>query len=248
MGTFNHIFNRIFVNNVNTVVVDGIVAFVSVDTYNVNIVESIFISFYHYLMLVLILSGDVELNPGPVTHYSKKNCKILYSNIRGLRSNFLDLQSCARNYDLLFLSETLVSSNRSKVEFLIPGFDGPDFIYRRNIPHAQGMAVYSKSGRPIYRQKNLECSCHEVLCFKIFSKFYNIYAFAVYRNPNIDDSIYDCLLEKINMAQSLDSKASFVVCGDCNAKHSEWLNSNSTDQHGQSALEFCVSSDFVHSC
>ena len=46
------------------------------------------------------------------------------------------------------------------------------------------------------------------------------------------------------MAQSLDSKASFVVCGDCNAKHSEWLNSNSTDQHGRSALEFCVSSDF----
>lgn len=47
------------------------------------------------------------------------------------------------------------------------------------------------------------------------------------------------------MVQSQDSKASFVICGDCHAKHSEWLNSNSTDQHGRSALEFCVYSDFI---
>ncbi|XP_066969272.1 rhomboid-related protein 1-like [Macrobrachium rosenbergii] len=46
------------------------------------------------------------------------------------------------------------------------------------------------------------------------------------------------------MAQSQNSKASFI-CGDCSAKHSKWLNSDSTDQHGLSALEFCVSSNIV---
>ena len=44
------------------------------------------------------------------------------------------------------------------------------------------------------------------------------------------------------MAQSQDPKASFVICGDCNAKHREWLDSNITDMHGRSALEFCTSS------
>lgn len=116
-----------FVNNVNTVVYNGIV-YRSVDFYNVTVVMSLFISFdTDFLLLILTLLGDIELNPGPTTHYSKKNCKALYSNIRGLRSNFLDLQSCAHNYNLMFLTETLVSSNMSKVEFLILGFHGPNF-------------------------------------------------------------------------------------------------------------------------
>ncbi|MEL7079479.1 MAG: reverse transcriptase family protein, partial [Cyanobacteria bacterium J06582_2] len=199
-------------------------------------------SYLIYLTLLLVLSGDIELNPGPASHYRKDNCRILYSNIRGLRTNFLDLQCLAQGYDLMFLTETLVLSNRDKSEFLIPGFNGPEFIYRRSIPHAQGMAVYSRSGQPLYRQKSLECNCHEILCFKVYSKFYNVYIFALYRNPNHDDSIYDCISERIAMAQSQDSKASFVICGDCNAKHRDWLNSSITDQHGRSALEFSVSS------
>ena len=199
-------------------------------------------SYSNFIILSLILSGDVELNPGPASYYQKRNCRVLYSNIRGLRTNFLDLQSHARGYDLMFLAETHVTNNKDKSEFVIPGFDGPEFIYRRGIPHAQGMAVYSRSGQPIYRHKSLECSCHEVLCFKVYSKFHNIYFFALYRNPNHDDSIYDCILERIAMAQSQDPKASFVVCGDCNAKHREWLNSSITDQHGRSARDFSASS------
>ena len=135
-----------------------------------------------------------------------------------------------------------MTSNKSQSEFVLPGFDGPQFIYRRSIPNAQGMAVYSRSGLPVYRQKPLECNCHELLCFKVYSKFYNVYVFALYRNPSHDDSIYDCILEKIAMAQSQDPKASFVICGDCNAKHKEWLGSNVTDMHGRSALEFSAAS------
>ena len=66
--------------------------------------------------------------------------------------------------------------------------------------------------------------------------------FALYRNPNHDDSIYDCLLEKLALAQSQDPKSSFVICGDCNAKHKEWLDSHITDIHGRSALEFSAAS------
>ena len=160
---------------VNIVVVDylylySIVDF-SVSSFSIKVLNLIVV------LLLLILCGDVELNPGPASHFHKKKCSVLYSNIRGLRSNFLDLQGHAKNYDILFLAETLVTSNKSRSEFLIPGFSGPDFVYRRSIPGAQGMAVYTRSGLPIYRQKNLECRCHEVLCFKIYSKYHNIYMY-----------------------------------------------------------------------
>ena len=197
---------------------------------------------FDFGMRILMLSGDLELNPGPATHYLKKSCRVLYSNIRGLRSNLRDLQAHASNFDLLLLSETLVSDNKHSVEFLIPGYSEPHFLYRRNIPNAQGMAVYIRSGMPIYRQNKFECKCHEMLCFKIYSKFNNIYVFACYRNPSCDDSIYDCLLESMSTIQSLDSKASFVICGDFNAHHKDWLISRTTDSHGRSAYEFSFSS------
>ena len=75
---------------------------------------------FDFGMRILMLPGDVELNPGSATHYLKKSYRVLYSNIRGLRSNLRDLQAHANSFDLLFLSETLVSDNKHSVEFLIP--------------------------------------------------------------------------------------------------------------------------------
>ena len=124
---------------------------------------------FDFGMRILMLSGDIELNPGPATHYLKKSCRVFYSNIRGLRNNLRDLQAHDSSFDLLFLSETLVSDNKHSVEFLIPGFSEPHLLYRCNIPNAQGMAVYIRSGMPIYCQDKLECICHEILCFKIYS-------------------------------------------------------------------------------
>ena len=100
------------------------------------------------------------------------------------------------------------------------------------------MAIYVKKNRPIYCQPHYECKCHEILCSKIYSRFYNIYIFAVYRNPTADDTIYDCLLEQISKIQTNDPKASFIVCGDINAHHREWLSSRNTDSHGRSAFKF----------
>lgn len=98
------------------------------------------------MLLSLLLSRGIELNRGPATHYITQNYRVPSSNIQSLWSNFPDLPSCGRNFDLMILSETLVSINRSKGEFLIPEFDSHDFIYCRNILHTQGIAVYTKLG------------------------------------------------------------------------------------------------------
>ena len=72
-------------------------------------------------LIILMLSGDVELNPGPV-HSKLRQCRILYSNIRGLHANINDLAVASRLFDILFCSETLVSQMRHISELLIPGF------------------------------------------------------------------------------------------------------------------------------
>ena len=70
------------VNIVDVVVVDSfyyVVFTFFVTTSVVYVVDLLMV------LLLLILSGDIELNPGPATHFRKKKCSVLYSNIRGLR-------------------------------------------------------------------------------------------------------------------------------------------------------------------
>ena len=195
--------------------------------------------FYVYLLL---LSGDVEFNPGP-SHFGRNKCRILYSNIRGLHANLNELSFISKNYDIILCSETLVSDMRHVSEVLIPNFKKPNLLRRRAINRAQGLAVYVKQGHLAYLQPKFECGCHEACIIKICGKLANFYIFCLYRNPDLDDSIYDCLLVSMAAIQSCDKKASFIFVGDLNAHHVDWLNSVSpTNSHGQAAWDFASAS------
>ena len=101
------------------------------------------------------------------------------------------------------------------------------------------MCVYLRPACSTSRITKFECGCHEMMLVKICSRFNNYYIFSVYRNPDLDDSIYDCLLNSMAYIQESDPKASFVFVGDVNAHHQDWLNSVSqTNQHGRAALDF----------
>ena len=195
-----------------------------------------------FLDLLLLLSGDVEINPGPST-CRRRQCRMLYSNIRGLHANLNDLIVTSKQFDILFCSETLVSNYRSPKELLIPGFKQPHLIKRNDRYRGQGMAVYIRNGFSASRKTNYECNCLEVLVVKVCGRHSNFYLFSIYRNPDANDDIYDCLLSSMAAIQESDRKAAFLFVGDFNAHHREWLNSVSpTDCHGLRALDFATES------
>ena len=201
--------------------------------------------FWDLALILLIRSGDVELNPGPSTRMGMNACvNVLYSNIRGLSGNHRELSLCAQNFDVVFCSETLASSRRSPVELLIQGFNKPilkacDTSHSGGGPGCRGMALYIRSGCSAFRRPRYECSCHETMCVRVCGQYHNFYIFAIYRSPNSDDRIYECLLEQMTAIQGCDPKAAFAFIGDFNAHHREWLGSVSvTDSHGLAALNF----------
>ena len=197
---------------------------------------------YYFLFILLILSGDVELNPGPAR---APRCRIMYHNIRGLYANLSELQIASRDYDIILCSETLVSSRRHVSELLLPDFNKPTLLLRDARPRVRGLAAYIRSGFLATVRKDFICNCHEVQLIKVCSKSNNFYIFSLYRNPDLDDRIYDCLLTSMSNIQECDRKSCFVFVGDLNAHHREWLSSNSTDRHGVAALDFANLSDCV---
>ena len=66
---------------------------------------------------------------------------------------------------------------------------------------------------------------------------------SVYWNPRHDDSIYDCLLTSMAEAQRKDHKPFFIIPGDFNVHHVEWLESvSNTDHHGTAAHDVAAAS------
>ena len=187
--------------------------------------------------LRLLLSSDVEVNPGPVRR-CLRNCSILYCNIRGLHGNLSDLAVAAGSCDVLFCSETLVSSRRHISELRLPDFGKPMQILRGESDRSRGFAVYVRAGFSAYRQTKFECNCCELMVVRISGALSNTYVFGVYRNPDLDNHIYDCLLTAMANIQAADSRASFVFVGDVNAHHLEWLGSSRTTEHGVAAYDF----------
>ena len=190
-----------------------------------------------FLHILLILCGDIEVNPGPCR--TRNKCRVLYHNIRGLKTNLNDLQIASRNYDIIFCSETLVSQRRHVSEILLQGFNKPTLLLRDTRPNVRGLAVYIRTGFPATIRKENVCNCHEVQLIRVCSKHNNFYIFSLYRNPNSDDVLYECLLNSMGNIQATDRKSSFIFVGDLNAHHKEWLNSISdTNIHGIKALDF----------
>ena len=105
------------------------------------------------------------------------------------------------------------------------------------------MAAYIRNDFDSSRKAAYECGCHEILVFKVCGNYNNFYLFSIYRNPDANDSIFDCLLVSMATIQENDRKASIVFVGDFNAHHREWQNSVSpTNCHGLRAIDFSTES------
>ena len=204
-------------------------------------VNSIVYDISTLLLVLVLLFGDVHENPGPV-HSRHSMCRVMYGNVRGLHGNINDLVSASRQYDILLCAETLASQMRHSSEILVSGFRKPILLKRDAIPRARGMALYIRNNYSASHKSCYECGCHEIQVKKVSGKYNNFYLCSIYRNPDLDDSIFDCLLITMAKIQGDDRKATFVFVGDFNAHHEEWLNVSATDCHGLRAFDFTCES------
>ena len=83
-----------------------------------------------------------------------------------------------------------------------------------------------------------------MLFFSVCGVRQNIYLFSLYRNPDLDDRIFDCLLTSMAAVQTEDVRASFLFVGDLNGHHQKWLSCTITNRHGVAAIDFATVSGY----
>ena len=77
-----------------------------------------------------------------------------------------------------------------------------------------------------------------MLFYRVFGVRQNHYVFSLYRNPDLDNLIFYCLLATMAAVQAEDVHASFLFVGDLNGHHQEWLGSTTTNRHIAAAFDF----------
>ena len=128
---------------------------------------------------IQILSGDVELNPGPnpvnnLTKLqdlcSKKGLKLLHQNTRGLEGSFDELKNILlRNkIDIFGLTEIFVNEILPESMFSIPGYT---FIrIDRNSGSGGRVGLYIRNGIDYTRRTDLENDSYESIWIEIKPK------------------------------------------------------------------------------
>ena len=91
----------------------------------------------------------------------------------------------------------------------------------KDASRARGTAAFVRDGYGAFRQSKFECCCCEMLVFGVCGVRQNLYVFSLYRNPDLDDRIFDCLLTSMAAVPAGDVRASFLFVGDLNGHHQE---------------------------
>lgn len=115
---------------------------------------SVFIGYYfQILFMLLILSGDVETNPGPNTG-TQYTLDIFHLNIRSIRNKIDSLLSLVTDFDVLCFTESHLDSCITDQNLLIDGFNT---IYRKDRnSFGGGIIIYVSNSLRVKRRTDLE--------------------------------------------------------------------------------------------
>ena len=98
---------------------------------------------------------------------SHNSLKLSFTNIQGLRSNFVDCESFleSNSPDILALCETNLNDSSDSGNFSVRGY--LPLIRKDSCTQMHGLAVYVKEGLPLARGLSLENSTDCYLCFRL---------------------------------------------------------------------------------
>ena len=167
----------------------------------------------------------------PDNFESHKSLKLSFTNIRGLRSNFVDCESFleSNSPDILALCETNLDDSIDSGNFSVRGY--LPLIRKDSSTHMHGLAVYVKEGLPLARDLSLENSVDSYLCFRLGLLHSVSYFFFLYRSPlSALCTVFDSISSNIDEVLSINPSANAFVFGDFNVHHKDWLTySSGTD-------------------
>ena len=187
-------------------------------------------TFLPFIRLALIISGDIETNPGP-ENVCDQNLSLCHWNLNRITTNnfikisLLEAYNSIHNFDLICISETFLDSDYSNDDqkLSLQGYAMIRSDHPSNTKRG-GVCIYYKEHLPFVRRNDItvldECLVGEI-------KIQNSKCFitCVYRSPNQTADDLDIFLsgfEQTCSSIALESPLCSFITGDLNAKCTNW--------------------------
>ena len=170
------------------------------------------------IIITLLLSGDVELNPGPSPE-NPTDLKICHSNVRGLREKISAVKNeLLYNYDIVCITESRLTANFSDESKL--NFDRyypvKDFRRDRTSDTGGGLLVFISEAITATRRKDLEHPDIETMFIEIRTKNNAFLLCVCYRPPDTPLQFWDDFQAQIDGCKQ-GSISKLLIVGDLNA-------------------------------
>ena len=137
--------------------------------------------------------------------------KLSFTNIRGLRLNFVDCESFleSNSPDILALCETNLDDSIDSGNFSVTGY--LPLIRKDSGTHMHGLAVYVKEGLPFAQDLSLENSADSYLYFRLALLHSMSYFFFLYRSPSSAlCMVFDSISSNIDEVLSINPSANVL--------------------------------------
>ena len=178
---------------------------------------------------------------------SHNSLKLSFTNIRGLRSNFVDCEPFleSNSPDILALCETNLDDSIDSGNFSVRGY--LTLIRMDSSSHMHGLTVYLKEGLPFAWDLSLENSADSYLCFRLALLHSVSYFFFLYRSPSSSlCTVFDSISSNIDEVLLINPSVNVFVFGDFNIHHKDWLTySGGTDRPGELCYNFSISNNLT---
>ena len=206
--------------------------------------SNLFISFNISLILIY-LSGDIELNPGPINNYQNLNSfsssaenlntensvSFVHLNVQSLLPKLDIIEAELFNIKILSFTETWLNENDITPDIDLPYYQPPFCKCRKN-QHGGGVAVYVHENIMAKRRVDLEMPSVESVWLELHISGKRYLYGTFYRPPNAPTSLWDQIEYSFDLAFNTQVK-NIIITGDFNVNQ---LKQNAQLPHLQNII------------
>ena len=188
-----------------------------------------------WLAVLLLCSGDVHPNPGPLSTSSASSISssssslsntlldalklnhhlsFVHYNVQSMASKLDILQTELFDFDVLAFTETWLHPGITTDDLLIESFNNPERKDRVNDRHG-GVILYVKEAIHYYRRQDLEPRGIECIWIELVNKHKHVLFGVFYRPPNASSNYYSLIEDSLHLAVDTGNN-DVVVIGDFN--------------------------------
>ena len=182
----------------------------------------------------ILLSGDVESNPGPETlDFCCWNLNSI-SAYDFLRVSLIEAYNSVYDYDLIGIVETHLDSTADENKLALNGYTFVKSNHPQNVKRG-GVGLYIKDSLPSKRRSDLE-TLPECIVYEIQLNRKKYFFAVIYRSPSQDQSEFDNFTINFElMVSKMNTESPFcvIITGDFNCRSTQWWENDIENNEGK---------------